>query len=410
MSHQRFLDRNTHPHIITLVMATAFGALAMNLFLPALPSMARYFNAPYSTAQYAVSLYLAATAVMQLGIGPLSDRFGRRPLMAACLAISLLATLAGIYATTIELFLAARVIQGTAIAGMVIGRAAIRDVVDTDQAASKIGYVTMGMSLAPMVGPVIGGLLDEQFGWQSTFWLLFGFGLVAFLLVWFDMGETNSNLSSSFTQQFRSWPDLLRSRRFWGYSLTSAFGSGTFYAFLGGGPFLATDFYELTPSQYGLHFAFVSLGYITGNFISGRFSARTGINRMALTGGIVIALGMALAISLQHAGFSHPLAFFMPITMVGLGNGITLPNANAGIVSVRPHLAGAASGLGGFLQVSGGAMLAVLAGKVLSHGSGPLPLLYVMITSAVLSIVTITFVIQVARSEAAKQAGNSPAQ
>ncbi|MEZ5800333.1 MAG: MFS transporter [Nitratireductor sp.] len=189
MSHQRFLDRNTHPHIITLVMATAFGALAMNLFLPALPSMARYFNAPYSTAQYAVSLYLAATAVMQLGIGPLSDRFGRRPLMAACLAISLLATLAGIYATTIEWFLTARIVQGTAIAGMVIGRAAIRDVVDTDQAASKIGYVTMGMSLAPMVGPVIGGLLDEQFGWQSTFWLLFGFGLVAFLLVWFDMGK-----------------------------------------------------------------------------------------------------------------------------------------------------------------------------------------------------------------------------
>lgn len=178
MSQPRFLDRNSHPHILTLVMATAFGALAMNLFLPALPSMARYFNAEYETAQYAVSLYLASTAVMQLFIGPLSDRYGRRPVMAACMAISLIATLAGIHATTIEFFLAARIIQGTAIAGMVIGRAAIRDVVDTDQAASKIGYVTMGMALAPMVGPVLGGLLDEQFGWQSTFWLLFGFGLI----------------------------------------------------------------------------------------------------------------------------------------------------------------------------------------------------------------------------------------
>ncbi|MEZ5870407.1 MAG: multidrug effflux MFS transporter [Nitratireductor sp.] len=406
MSSPRFLDRTTHPHIMTLVMATAFGALAMNLFLPALPSMARYFNAEYATAQYAVSLYLAATAVLQLGIGPLSDRYGRRPVMAASIAIALLATLAGIHATSIEMFLAARIIQGTAIAGMVIARASIRDVVETSQAASKIGYVTMGMSLAPMIGPVIGGLLDEQFGWQSTFWLLFGFGLIAFLLVWFDMGETNTRLSSSFSAQFRSYPDLLGSRRFWGYSLTAAFGSGAFFAYLGGGPFLATDFYGLSPSQYGLYFAFVSLGYITGNFISGRYSARIGINRMTLMGGLTICIGMAFAIMLQYAGLRDPLAFFMPIAMVGLGNGITLPNANAGIVSVRPHLAGAASGLGGFIQVSGGAMLAVMAGEVLSHGSGPLPLLYLMLVSAMLSVTSTLFVIWVAAREDSKPAAN----
>lgn len=393
----RFLDRRTHPHVFTLIMATALGALAMNIFLPSLPSMAVYFETDYAIAQLAVSLYLAATAVIQLLIGPMSDRFGRRPVMLGFMVLMLVATVAAIYAPTIELFLAARIVQASAIAGMVIGRAAIRDMVGMNEAASMIGYVTMGMTLAPMFGPLIGGYLDEAFGWQSSFWLTFAFGLVTLILVWFDLGETNAHKSASMSAQFRGYPELFKSRRFWGYVLVAGFTSGSYFAYLGGSPFLASDHYALTPSEYGLFFALPAVGYVVGNFISGRYSVRMGVNRMMLSGGAVTAAGMAGAALVKLAGFDSAIAFFAFVTFVGLGNGITLPSANAGIVSVRPHLAGSASGLGGFMQIGIGATLSVLAGIVLSPGSGPMPLIALMLTTALVGVIGSLYVIWVAR-------------
>lgn len=398
MHQPRFLDRTTHPHIATLIMATAFGPVAMNVFLPSLPAIARYFESDFAVLQLAVSLYLTATAALQLIIGPLSDRYGRRPVLLGCLALALVSTLAGIYAPTVEVFLAARMCQGTAVAGMVIGRAVIRDMVDTDEAASRIGYVTMAMALAPMVGPVIGGYLGEIYGWQATFWLVFGFGLAAFMLAWADLGETNKSRGNRFRDQLRAYPVLFRSRRFWGYSATAAFASGAFFAFLGGGPYLASEYYRLSPSQYGYYFGMLAIGYVTGNFLSGRFSRRVGINLMALGGGVVAGIGMLVAIILYAAGLDHPLAFYGPMLAIGVGNGITLPNANAGVVGVRPQLAGSASGLGGFFQIGGGAALSVVAGAALGPESGPMPLILLMLVSSVFGVIAALYVMGVERN------------
>src|SRR5690606_11396506 len=177
MTAVRPFDNTTPPHIVTLVMAAATAALASNLFLPSLPGMADYFDADYAIVQLTVSGYLAATAVLQLGIGPASDRFGRRPVMLASFAVFTLATLAAAFAPTIEVLLAFRVLQAFAASGMVLSRAIVRDTVETNEAASRIGYITMGMTLAPMIGPFVGGLLDELYGWQATFHLLFAFGI-----------------------------------------------------------------------------------------------------------------------------------------------------------------------------------------------------------------------------------------
>ena len=385
------------PHIVTLVMAAAIGPLAMNVFLPSLPGMARFFASDYAVVQLAVSLYLAATAILQLFIGPASDRFGRRPVMLVCFVIFLIGTVAAVYAPTVEVLLACRILQAFSSAGMVISRAVVRDTVETADAASKIGYITMGMSLVPMVGPVIGGFLDELYGWQSGFLLTFVFGLVAFAVVYFNLNETNQSISPSFAAQFRAYPELLRSRHFWGYTSTAAFTSGAFFAFLGGGPFIATEMLELTPSQYGFYFGIISIGYMLGNFISGRFSRRVGINRMMLTGNIIAALGMVLAVSLFSAGFHHPLSLFGPVFFTGVGNGITLPNANAGIVSVKLHLAGSASGLGGAMQIGGGAALSVVAGALLTVHSGPYPLLWIMLLSSVAAALSTLYVVRVDR-------------
>lgn len=389
----RFLDRASAPHIFTLVVATAVSNLAMNLFLPSLPGMARYFAADYAIVQLLVSLYLAAIAIVQLFIGPASDRFGRRPIMLICLGVFIAGTVAALYAPTIELLLACRLLQSFSAAGMVLARAVVRDTVDAAQAASKIGYITMGMALVPMVGPILGGFLEELYGWKSNFILMLFAGLFTFALVWLDLGETNHVRSSSFLAQFRAYPSLFGSPRFWGYSGTAAFTSGAFFAFLGGGPYVATEVLHLSPSQYGFYFGIISAGYLLGNFLSGRFAGTVGINSMMLCGNCIAVLGMALSLILFLTGVNHPLSLFGPVFFTGMGNGLTLPSANAGIVSVNQRLAGSASGLGGALQVGGGALLATLAGALLTPGTGPYPLVLVMLGSSMLGAGSTLFVI-----------------
>jgi len=383
-------------------MAAAIGPLAMNIFLPSLPGMARHFETDYAVMQLAVSLYLVATAVLQLFIGPASDRFGRRPVMLACFVIFLLGTVAAIYAPTVEALLCCRLLQAFSSAGMVIARAVVRDTVGTAEAASQIGYITMGVSVVPMVGPMIGGLLDELFGWEAGFWLMLGLGAVAFVVVVLDLDETNQNRGKSLAGQFGAYPELLLSGPFWGYALTAALAAGAFFALVGGGPYVASTMLGLTPSQYGFYFGIISVGYMLGNFLSGRFAKVIGIDRMMFAGNIVAAAGMVLAIMLFAAGLYHPLSLFGPAFFTGMGNGITLPSANAGVVSVKPHLAGSASGLGGAMQVGGGAVLAVMAGALLTPQSGPFPLLWVMFISSALASVPTLLVMRAGRNAGPK--------
>ena len=393
-----WLNRTTPPHVITLVLLASISALNMNIFLPSLPGMAAYFDADYGFMQLAISAYLGVTALLQLVIGPLSDRFGRRPVLLVALSIFLLATLGCILSPNVETFLMFRMVQGAVAAGMVLSRAIVRDMVKPWEAASMIGYITMGMSLVPMLGPMLGGYLDKTFGWQSSFTLVLIFGTFVLWLIWADLGETNKHKSSSFKAQFKAYPELIRSRRFWGYALSAGFASGAFFAFLGGAPFVATEVLGLDAAQMGFYFIFISMGYMAGNFLAGRFSNVIGMNRMMLFGSLISVLGMVLVVVLFLVGLEHPLSLFGMIGFVGIGNGMTLPNANAGIVSVRPHLAGSASGLGGAVMIGGGAGLSAITGMMLTVETGAYPLLYMMLGSACMAVVTSIYVIYVART------------
>src|SRR5690606_2381780 len=360
-----FPNRVTPPHIVTLTLSASIGPLAMNMFLPSLPGMARYFAADYSVMQLTVTLYLFSQAFIQLFIGPASDRFGRRPVMLFSLVTFVIGTIIALLAPTIEILLAARVLQSFAAGGMVLARAMVRDTVPTNEAASKIAYITMGMAFVPTISPVIGGMLDAVYGWQASFFAMLIFGILGVALVWLDLGETNRVTSSSMAAQFRSYPELLTSRRFWGYSATAAFTTGTFFAFLGGGPFVATEILGLGPAAYGFYFGIMSMGYIIGNFLSGRYTMRLGVDVMMLSGNALALVAMIVSLILFFVGIDHPLSLFLPAGLVGVGNGLALPSTNAGIVSVRPHLAGSASGLGGALQIAGGAALSVMAGLLI---------------------------------------------
>jgi DHA1 family bicyclomycin/chloramphenicol resistance-like MFS transporter len=377
------------------VLLAGIGAMNMSAFLPSLPAMSAYFDTPYSVMQLSVSLYLAMTGVLQLLIGPLADRYGRRPVVLWALALFVVATVGCILAPTVEIFLAFRMMQGVVAAGFVLSRAIVRDIHPQNEAASMIGYVTMGMSLVPMVAPMIGGALDKAFGWQATFVFLAVSGVLIWLLAWADQGETvPKGRSTSFRQQVRDYPELLKSYRFWGYVFAAAFASGVFFAFLGGAPYVASEVYGLDAFWAGVGFGVPAIGYAIGNFLSGRFSVRTGINRMILFGTLTTSAGLVAAVVITALGYGSPLVFFGFCTFVGLGNGMVVPNAAAGMLSVRPHLAGTASGLGSAIQIGGGAALSVLAGIVLLWGTTSLPLQLLMLTTSLLSLGSILFVIR----------------
>lgn len=394
----RFLDRSTPPHIVTLVLMAGLGALSMNIFLPSLPVMAEYFGAEYRLIQLSVALYLGMNAVLQVFIGPISDRFGRRPVMLGSIVVFLFATVGTLIAPNVEIFLGFRALQAVIVAGLVLSRAVVRDMVPQEEAASMIGYVTMGMAIVPMVGPMIGGALEEIFSWHASFVLLLVCGILALWLAWADLGETADHRSASFAEQFRQYPELLSARRFWGYCATAAFASGAFFAYLGGAPYVGSEVFGLSPGALGFYFGAPALGYAAGNFLAGRYSVRLGINSMVLWGTLLTSAALSVLLAVELAGAKHPAAFFGFITFLGLGNGMVLPNATAGMLSVRPHLAGSASGLGGAIMIGGGAALSALAGALLGPSSGAFPLIYLMLATSVASVVTILYVIHRERS------------
>jgi len=385
----RLLDRTT----LTLILLAGLSTLALNIFLPSLPGMTAYFETDYGLMQLSVAVYLGVNAVLQLLIGPISDKLGRRPIILGGLVIFLLATLGCMLAQNVWVFLFFRMMQAAIVAAMALSRAVVRDMVPEAQAATMIGYVTMGMAVVPMVGPAIGGALDAVLGWQASFGALFLLGAVVLWLTWADLGETAPSTTRTMGQQFREYPELLTSPRFWGYASASALSSGAFFVYLGGAPFVGDQVFGLSPAELGLFFGAPAIGYFTGNFLSGRYSVRIGVNRMVLWGTLINAAGIGLNLALFYAGMGSVLSFFGLMTLMGLGNGMTIPNATAGMLSVRPHLAGTASGLGGALMIGGGAALSALAGLLLKPENAAFAILWLMLATALLGIAAIAFVI-----------------
>ncbi|QFT63495.1 multidrug effflux MFS transporter [Roseivivax sp. THAF30] len=390
----RFLDRSTPPHIATLILLSGVSALTMNIFLPSLPRMVEYFDTEYRLVQLSVAIYLGVNAVLQIFVGPVSDKFGRRPVILGGIGIFCVATVGCIFATDIYVFLVFRMIQAAIVTAMVLSRAVVRDMVPQDKAASMIGYVTMGMAVVPMIGPAIGGVLDQVFGWQSNFWLLLLCGLALFWLTWRDLGETARPSGLTLSQQFREYPELLRSPRFWGYAMAAGMSSGAFFAYLGGAPFVGSEVFGLSPALLGIFFGAPAVGYFLGNYASGRFSTDFGVNRMVLVGTIINGAGIAASMVVFLIGAGSALSFFGFMCFVGLGNGMTIPNATAGALSVRPHLAGTASGLAGAIMIGFGAALSAAAGALLQPGTGAWPLLWLQLGTAILGVFSILVVIR----------------
>lgn len=369
-------------------MIVSISPLAMNIYLPSLPGLAADLQASDAQVQLTLSVYLFAVAVTQLIIGPLSDRYGRRPVLIWGLVAFLVATVFCRFATSIEALIWARGVQAIGgCTGMVLGRAIVRDVTDRNGAASLLGYVTMGMAIAQMIGPAIGGLLDGFYGWRASFDLLLIAGVMLLGLVFFNLRETHQTMQTSLSVSHlaTNHKALLGEVRFWAFAMTGAMASGVFFAFLGGGPIISQRVLGLAPVEYGLYFMLIAGGYAVGNYLSGRFSARIGPLMMIFYGNMISLVAILLMAGLVLLGIIHPLTLFGPMLLSSLANGLTMPNSIAGALSVRPELAGTASGLSGAIQVALGALATVIVGAFIHMGIWPLVI--IMLLCSVLALI-----------------------
>jgi DHA1 family bicyclomycin/chloramphenicol resistance-like MFS transporter len=375
------------PSFAILVAVSAIGPLALNIFMPSMPGLQGAFGVNYGTAQLTLTLYLAGMAACQLVYGPVSDRFGRRPMMLAGLSVFVAASLLAALAPTIEVLIGARLLQALGgAAGIVLARAMVRDVYSREKSASVIAYITMAFVLAPMVAPVIGGALDEWAGWRASFWLLcvLGLGVLAASVVFLPETHLNRGGSANGVSLLTGAAHLFAIARFRGYAMTLAFSSSVFFAFLGGAPHVMVDILHRTPVEYGLWFIAVSVAYMTGNFLSGRYTQRYGIDRLMLAGNLLTVAGGAICLAVALGGMLSPLGLFAPMGLAALGNGLVIPNGTAGAISVDPKMTGAAAGWSGFTQMACGAAASQLVGSL--QDGWPLAVFWFMAAASLLAL------------------------
>lgn len=382
----------TPPHLLTLILLSGLSVVSINMFLPSLNNISSELQADYAIVNLSIAGYAVVTAVLQLIMGPLSDRFGRRPVMLGGLIIFSAASVGCFLATDIWVFLFFRMMQGVIVSGYAISLAVIKDSTKDGEAASLIGYLSMAWAIGPMLGPLFGGILDEVFGWRANFLAFCGLGMIVLGLCWMDMGETNKNPSETIVKQFREYPDLLRSKQFWGYALCMACSIGGFYAFLGGAPLVATTLFDVPPSTLGFYIGIITAGFIFGSFLSGKFATRFDLTTMMIAGRVVACSGMGLGLMLLFIGIVQPATFFGACVFYGMGNGLTMPSSNVGAMSVRPDLAGSASGLSGAIAIAGGAAMSAITGALLTTHNAGYMLLLLMLFSASLGLVSALYV------------------
>jgi MFS transporter, DHA1 family, multidrug resistance protein len=376
--------RRTPWRLLALLIAMAgMSSLSLNILVPAMPGLATKLAADPAHVQLTVSLYLMGLAAAQLVFGPLSDRFGRRPVVLAGLALATVASTAAIFAASIATLVIARVAQSLgASTGQTIGRAIIRDLYDRQHAASMIGLVTSVVVLMPMVAPLIGGILDTLFGWEAIFAFTAAVSFAVCAWAMLDLPETrNLSLGPNSERHFRAdLAALAASPRFFGYALCAGLGSAPFFSFLGAAPHVVVSMLGRTSAEYGLWFFVPSIGFMAGNFAVSRLTARFGIDALIWWGIALTIAGCLLNVSVYVALPGWEMAtIFLPQIVIGFGNGLLLPTSIAGAVSIRPQVAGTASGVTGFVQMGIAAVAAQLGGHVIAHAADALPMLLLML-------------------------------
>jgi MFS transporter, DHA1 family, multidrug resistance protein len=379
---------------VLLTLLVAFGPVCTDLYLASLPAMARDLSTTTTMVQMTLSAFVGGFAVMQLVYGPLSDRFGRRPLLLGGIGIYLAASVYCVFAPSIETLIIGRFFQAVgACCGPVLGRAVVRDLFAREQAAKVMSYMASAMALAPLVAPTIGGWFHSLFGWRSNFVLLSLFGILLLTLVWGMLGETNRHKDPralDLGRMIENYREILTHRLFLGYVLTMTAAFGGLFSFISASSFVMIDVMGMEPSHFGLAFSFASAGFLVGGIAGARLTHRIGIDGTVFAGTIGCAIaGLALA-TLVWSGLARPgglqgIVLIMGAVMAFFAScALILPNATAGAIAPFPRAAGAASSVMGFIQMCGGAVAGWLVGWLYDGSARPLATMMAVMGLAVL--------------------------
>lgn len=375
------------PHIVLLIFLSAVSPVALNIFIPSMPNLTASLGTNHTIAQLTLTLYLVAFALSQLVHGPLSDKYGRRPVLLIGIALYIISSLACSFAVNIEQLIIGRIFQAIGgCTGVVITRAIVRDLYQRDKAASILGYMTMVMALAPLTSPTIGGFIDQYSSWRGTFYFVSVMGIILFIFSFKGLHETNHNRIQSINvvEIASKYLILLKERQYLGFVTGMAFSSSVFFSFIAGAPFLVTKILKLEPSVYGFYFVMVSIGYMVGNFLSGKLTTQLGSFKMFMLSNIILFIAMIVLLYFSYIGISKPLYLFLPMSFVACANGLAIPSAMASALSIRPEIAGTASGLAGFTQIAMGALATFVVGYF--HNGTTTPMITSMVVGGVLSI------------------------
>ena len=347
------------PPIAFLGLLAAISPLSLGIPVQSIPAIANTFGATYGTTQLIISAFLLSFAVSQLVVGPLSDRFGRKPVLYGGLLIYGVASVGAALANSIEILILARVLQGAGgCAALVTPRAVVQDTYRGLEAARMMAFVAMLQSVAPAVGPVIGGAIDTYFGWRWIFgFLAIMAGVMALgASIWLrETRPLHGGQPDSWTTIFMRYARLFNSRLYIGYTLTFAFGTTGFFGYLAVGPGLLIEGQGLSPFKFSLSLMVIATQFVIGAYVSSHLVGKLGLDRTLWVATIGITLpALSLVIFVESPSVFTIVA---PIVVFAFFNGFIFPNALAGATGVDPRIAGSASSFLGFTQLGIGSII-----------------------------------------------------
>ena len=361
--------------LLLLVAMTGVAPISLYLLVPALPQLATTFGRDISIAQMTVSLYMVGIACSQIIMGPLSDRFGRRPVLLAGLGLMVAASVACIFAETLPQLIAARFLQALGGAtGMVVSRAIIRDLYSRERIGAMISLVIAVMMIAQMLSPLTGGLIETAFGWRAIFYVITAASLVIAIAIALTLPETRRDRAEA--GGFRGdVGSLITSRAFIGYMLCQVLASQIIFTFAGGGPYIVVTQMGRSSAEYGAWFACTGFAYLIGNLFCVRFAPRHSLENLIWFGLALQFVGSLLNLIWGIAGLNlAPSWLFGTQMLVMFANAFVMSNSAAGAISIRPDAAGTASGAMGFLQMGIGSLVSQFGAYLGGHFTTTLPL------------------------------------
>ena len=361
---------------ILLAALSAIGPLTTDMYLPSLPDIARLLGASTAQTQLTISSYLVGFAVGQIFYGPLADRHGRKPVLIGAMALYCAASLVCALSTSIEMLIAARALQALGGAGgIVLARAIVRDLYSGARAGRELSLIGAVMALAPVLAPLIGGVLQTALGWRSVFFTLVVAGLAGAAIVWPLMPETLSQRAAhpvTPASMLKSYRIVARNPAYLAYLGIASTSFAGLFAWISGSSFVLQYLYGLTPFQFGVAFAVGSAGYMAGTTLAARLVMRHELDRTLGYGAAATSAGGIAMVLAVGFGLASAAALVLPMALYLAGLGMVLPQAIAGAMTPFPERAGAASALLGFVQQSAAALCGALVGELLGSTAWPL--------------------------------------